>query len=52
MYAGPAKTITGSFLNKSQAGIEELSFVEEFSYLGHIMTADCIEIIRILENNF
>ena len=51
MYAGPAKTITGSFLNKSQAGIEELSFVEEFSYLGHIMTADCIEIIRILENN-
>ena len=37
MYAGPAKAITGSVLNKSQ----ELSFVEEFCYLGHIMTADC-----------
>ena len=41
MYAGPAKTITGSVLNKSQARNGELSFVEEFRSLGHIMTADC-----------
>ena len=41
MYAGQAKTIIGSLLNKSQARKEELSFVEEFRYLGHIMTADC-----------
>ena len=41
MNAGPAKTITGSVLNKSLARDEELSFVEEFRYLGHIMTADC-----------
>ena len=40
MYAGPAKTITGSVLNMRQPGNEELSFVEEFRYLGHIMTAD------------
>ena len=33
MYAGPAKTITGSVLNKSGSGNEELSFVKEFCYL-------------------
>ena len=38
MYAGPAKEITGLVL---RLGNEELSFVEEFRYLGHIMTADC-----------
>ena len=30
--------------------IEELSFVEEFRYLGHVVTAT-VEMIRILENN-
>ena len=33
MYAGPTKAI--------RLGNEELSFVEEFRYLGHVMTADC-----------
>ena len=42
MYAGPANAIIGLVLNKSQArGNEEPSFVEEFRYLGHVMTADC-----------
>ena len=42
MYAGPANAIIGLVLNKSQArGNEEPSFVEEFSYLEHVMTADC-----------
>ena len=40
MYAGPNKAITGSVLNKSQAGNEELSSVEELRYPGHVMTAD------------
>ena len=40
MYAGPAKTITSSVLNKSQAW-KLTSFVEEFCYLVHIMSADC-----------
>ena len=35
MYAGPTKAITGSVLNKSQAR------VQEFRYLGHVITADC-----------
>ena len=40
-YAGPTKAITGSVLNKSQARKWELRFVQEFRYLGHVMTADC-----------
>ena len=56
-YAGPhdivyntTKTVSmlvrpkqshGRFLTKVRLGNEELSFVEEFCYLGHIMTADC-----------
>ena len=41
MYAGLAKTITGSVPTRVRLGKEDLSFVEEFRYLGHIMTADC-----------
>ena len=41
MYAGPTKAITGSVLKRVRLGNEELSFVQEFRYLGHIMTADC-----------
>ena len=41
MYAGPIKAITGSVLNRVRLGNEELSFVQEFRYLGHVMTADC-----------
>ena len=41
MYAGPAKAITGSVINKSHEGSEMMNFVEVFRYLGHIMTADC-----------
>ena len=40
MYAGPAKAIT-SVLTRVRLGNEELSFVEEFRYLGNIMNADC-----------
>ena len=40
MYAGPSKAITGSVLNKSQARKSGTSFVQEFRYLGHVMTAD------------
>ena len=32
---------------ESGSGNEELSFVEEFRYLGHIMTADCRDDINI-----
>ena len=45
MYAGPAKTIT-----RVRLGNEELSFVEEFRYLGDIMTADCRD-DKDLKNN-
>ena len=41
MYAGPGKTITGSFSTRVRLGNAELSFVDEFRHLGHIMTADC-----------
>ena len=53
-YAGPhdivyntTKTVCrpkqsqGQFSTRVKLGNEELSFVEEFRYLGHIMTADC-----------
>ena len=40
MYASPTKAITGSVLNiRIGLGNEELSFVEDFRYLGHVMTA-------------
>ena len=39
MYAGLTKAITGS--TRVWLGNEELSFVEQFRYLGHVMTADC-----------
>ena len=35
------KQSQGQFLTRVRLGNEELSFVEEFRYLGHIMTADC-----------
>ena len=35
------KQSQGRFLTRVKLGNEELSFVEEFRYLGHIMTADC-----------
>ena len=41
MYAGLAKKSQGQFSTRVRLGNAELSFVEEFRYLGHIMTADC-----------
>ena len=41
MYAGPTKQSQGQFSTRVRLGNEELSFVEEFRYLGHIMTANC-----------
>ena len=35
------KQSQGQFSTRVRIGNEELSFVEEFRYLGHIMTADC-----------
>ena len=35
------KQSQGQFSTRVRLGNEELSFVEEFRYLGHIMTADC-----------
>ena len=35
------KQSQGEFSTRVRLGNEELSFVEEFRYLGHIMTADC-----------
>ena len=40
MLVGP-KQSQGQFSTRVKLGNEELSFVEEFRYLGHIMTADC-----------
>ena len=37
------KQSQGQFSIRVKLGNEELSFVEEFRYLGHIMTADCID---------
>ena len=34
------KQSQGQFSTRVKLGNEELSFVEEFRYLGHIMTAD------------
>ena len=41
MWAGLTKAITGPALNNSQARKWERSFVDEFRYLGYVMTADC-----------
>ena len=41
------KQLQGLFSTRVKLGNEELSFVEEFRYLGFIMTAE----IRILKNN-
>ena len=41
MYAGRPKQSQGQFLTRVRLGNEELTVVEEFRYLGHIMTADC-----------
>ena len=35
------KQSQGQFSTRVRLGNEKLSFVEEFRYLGHIMTADC-----------
>ena len=45
------KQSQGRYSTRVRLGNEELSFVEEFHYLGHIMTADCVVMIRILKNN-
>ena len=42
------KQSQGQFSTRVRLANEELSFVEEFRYLGHIMTADC-KMIRILK---
>ena len=35
------KQSQGRYSIRVRLGNEELSFVEEFRYLGHVMTADC-----------
>ena len=35
------KQSQGRYSTRVRLGNEELSFVEEFRYLGHVMTADC-----------
>ena len=35
------KQSQGQFSTRVRLGNEDLSFVEEFRYLGHIITADC-----------
>ena len=45
------KQSQGLFSTRVGLGNEELSLVEEFRYLGHIMTADCRADKRILKNN-
>ena len=37
------KQSQGQFSTRVGLGNEELRFVEEFQYLGHIMTADCMD---------
>ena len=41
MYAGSTKANTGRYSTRVRLTNEELSFVDKFSYLGHVMTADC-----------
>ena len=41
MCAGPGKASYGRFSTGVMLLNEELSFVEEFRYIGHIVTADC-----------
>ena len=42
MYAGPIKSLSqGRRCPSVRLGNEELSYVDEFRYLGHIITADC-----------
>ena len=41
MYAGPIKESQGRYSTRDRLGNEELSFVQEFRHLGHVMTADC-----------
>ena len=41
MYAGLTKANTGRYSTRVRLTNEELSFVDKFSYLGHVMTADC-----------
>ena len=45
------KQSQGQFSTRVRLGNEELSFVEEFRYLGHIMTADCRDDKDIKKNN-
>ena len=37
------KQSQGQLSTRVRLGTEELSFVDEYRYLGHIMTADCRE---------
>ena len=41
MYDGSTKAIKGAVPTRVRLGNEELRFVEEFRYLGHVTTADC-----------
>ena len=45
------KQSQGRFSTRVRLGNEELSFVEEFRYLGHIMTAVCRDVNDIKKNN-
>ena len=44
------KQLQDRFSTRVRLGNEEFGFVEEFRYLRHVMTADCL-MIRILKNN-
>ena len=41
MYAGRPKQSQGGDSTRVKLENEELSFVQEFRYLGHVMPADC-----------
>ena len=45
-----SKQSQGRYSTRVRLGNEELSFVEEFRYLGHVMTAT-VEMIRMLKNS-
>ena len=44
------KQSQGQYPTRVRLGNKELSFIEEFRYLGHVMTADCWD-DKILKNN-
>ena len=45
------KQSQGRYSTRVSLGNEELSFVEEFRYLGHVLTADCRDDKDIKKNS-